>query len=571
MGKLANLVKHPTTLYLKLIEPHRKITDAEKRRRSQLQASLLMVVVVIEMFFTIPFFVLTPMTPNPLEDKRYWFVLPSIIINLFLLYLNAKGKVYLTTGVMIMLTAAVFIIYSATGTPHSELPALFYMILPTLLSSILLPFVFCLGIFALTMLFLVVYILILTGFNITYVNSPIILFNGVVGLLIIAVTVYRNILEKDRRQELMEKELQYRNLLELAFEGIMIHHKGKILEANNGLAIMFGYTSEEIKQVHLAELTHQSYHNILMDYYRMNKPEPLEVVGIKKDQSEFYVELIAKYQVWEGKRVRLVAMRDISDRKITEVSAKLAQQELERRVSERTTALAEANAQLTEEIERRKRIEAALKTSEEHFRLLFENSPIATYQTTPAGLLVTANQALVDMLGYESVEQIIGQEVTKLWVTPEERAEKIQTLNATGYLRNVELDLKHKNGAVITVLDNARLVESLDGTVFYEGSLVNITERKKSEQDVLRALKREKELNELKYNFITMASHNFRTPLSVVLSSAELLEHYSAGWSEDKKRQHLQNIQIAVNQLTEILDDFSAINTNDPELLNTIT
>lgn len=69
------------------------------------------------------------------------------------------------------------------------------------------------------------------------------------------------------------------------------------------------------------------------------------------------------------------------------------------------------------------------------------------------------------------------------------------------------------------------------------------------------ALEQEKKLNELKSRFVTTASHEFRTPLASILSSAELLEHYSYKWSEDKKLAHLHRIQASAKHMTDLLND----------------
>ena len=69
------------------------------------------------------------------------------------------------------------------------------------------------------------------------------------------------------------------------------------------------------------------------------------------------------------------------------------------------------------------------------------------------------------------------------------------------------------------------------------------------------ALEQEKKLNELKSRFVTMASHEFRTPLASILSSSELLEHYSHKWTEEKKLNHLHRIQSSVKHMTELLND----------------
>ncbi len=83
----------------------------------------------------------------------------------------------------------------------------------------------------------------------------------------------------------------------------------------------------------------------------------------------------------------------------------------------------------------------------------------------------------------------------------------------------------------------------------------DITERKRAEVDIRSALEKEKELGELKSGFVTMTSHEFRTPLATILSSTELLEHYSHKWSEEKKLTHFQRIQVSVKHMTNLLND----------------
>ena len=86
--------------------------------------------------------------------------------------------------------------------------------------------------------------------------------------------------------------------------------------------------------------------------------------------------------------------------------------------------------------------------------------------------------------------------------------------------------------------------------------LRQLTKTLESQNIMLKnALEQEKKLNELKSRFVTMASHEFRTPLASILSSAELLEHYSHKWSEDKKLNHLHRIQASVKHMTELLND----------------
>lgn len=80
-----------------------------------------------------------------------------------------------------------------------------------------------------------------------------------------------------------------------------------------------------------------------------------------------------------------------------------------------------------------------------------------------------------------------------------------------------------------------------------------------SREDLYRSLEKEKELGELKSRFVSMASHEFRTPLSTVLSSAYLLEQYNTGADSTKQQKHIQRIVSSVNMLTDILNDFLSV------------
>jgi PAS domain S-box-containing protein len=86
-----------------------------------------------------------------------------------------------------------------------------------------------------------------------------------------------------------------------------------------------------------------------------------------------------------------------------------------------------------------------------------------------------------------------------------------------------------------------------------------VTERKKAEEDVRRSLEKERELNELKSRFVSIASHEFRTPLSAVLSSAALIKQYVDRGEPGNVERHVQRIKASVNQLTGILNDFLSL------------
>ncbi|MDT0646973.1 PAS domain-containing sensor histidine kinase [Zunongwangia sp. F260] len=86
-----------------------------------------------------------------------------------------------------------------------------------------------------------------------------------------------------------------------------------------------------------------------------------------------------------------------------------------------------------------------------------------------------------------------------------------------------------------------------------------IQKRKAAERKIKDALQKEKELNELKTKFLSLVSHEFKTPLSGILTSATLAEKYTKGEQQDKREKHLGTIRNKVHYLNNILNDFLSI------------
>jgi signal transduction histidine kinase len=86
-----------------------------------------------------------------------------------------------------------------------------------------------------------------------------------------------------------------------------------------------------------------------------------------------------------------------------------------------------------------------------------------------------------------------------------------------------------------------------------------LTALENSKEELQKALSKERELGDLKSRFVSMASHEFRTPLSTILSSASLVSKYLKEEEQDKRDKHINRIKSAVNNLTDILNDFLSI------------
>ena len=112
-------------------------------------------------------------------------------------------------------------------------------------------------------------------------------------------------------------------------------------------------------------------------------------------------------------------------------------------------------------------------------------------------------------------------------------------------------------GGWVWSLSRGRVVERDAGgrALRVTGVNVDIDDRKRAEVELLAAVQREKELSEMKSKFVSTASHEFRTPLATMLSSAELLEHYSESLSPAEKATLLQTIQGGAKRMSEMIDD----------------
>jgi len=131
----------------------------------------------------------------------------------------------------------------------------------------------------------------------------------------------------------------------------------------------------------------------------------------------------------------------------------------------------------------RHRAEQALRDSERRFRGLFDNVVEGVYQVTVDGELISANPALVEMLGFETLAALRKSGVTAdLYVDPAAREALVARLRRDGELVEAEYELRRLDGTVITVSENARVIRDDEGQVTgYEGTLTDITERKRAE------------------------------------------------------------------------------------------
>ncbi|MBK1988896.1 PAS domain S-box protein [Sphaerospermopsis aphanizomenoides BCCUSP55] len=216
------------------------------------------------------------------------------------------------------------------------------------------------------------------------------------------------------------------------------------------------------------------------------------------------------------------------------------------------------------DITQRKQAETALLVTQQRLQYLLAASPAIIYTSkhTKSSGIVFISDNVKGMIGYEAQEFIQDSSFWYSHIHPEDAptvlAELSQVLEQKHY--SLEYRFLHADGTYRWIYDQGKVVWDETGNpIELVGYCADISSRKQLEQELRTALEKEKELNELKSRFISMTSHEFRTPLSTILSSAELLEHYHQRWTPEKQLTHLRRIQIAVHRMTEMLDDILVI------------
>jgi PAS domain S-box-containing protein len=127
------------------------------------------------------------------------------------------------------------------------------------------------------------------------------------------------------------------------------------------------------------------------------------------------------------------------------------------------------------------------KRAEEKYRTLVSNVQEGVFISTPAGRFLDFNDALMRIVGYEHRDELLGLDITKLYVTPSDRERLKKLLNEHGTLADFEFEIRRKDGEVRTVMESSIAVRDATGSVTaFQGFLLDITDRKRAEQEIRR-------------------------------------------------------------------------------------
>ena len=253
-----------------------------------------------------------------------------------------------------------------------------------------------------------------------------------------------------------------------------------------------------------------------------------------------------------------VYFRDVSERKAMEHALHEAVDTLESSVRQRTTALTVTNDRLRREIHERK----AAQQAQQRLVDILEATGDLVGIVDSDGTITYLNAAGLRLLGYTGdslPEQLQIRDITPTWAYKKLVHEALNVAIREGIWMG-ETAILSVDGQEIPLSQVVIVHADDDGNMMYTSTIArDITVMKAHEESLRNALNTERELNEMKSHFMSMVSHEFRTPLTAIHSSADLLHRYGTRMDEEKRTSYLNQIRAQVKYLTEMIEEIRTL------------
>jgi PAS domain S-box-containing protein len=352
------------------------------------------------------------------------------------------------------------------------------------------------------------------------------------------------------KNELQQSEEQFKGAFDYSPVGMaLVDIDGKYIEANDRLCEMFGYSNKEMKSLTFQEIT--LYEDLKID---LDHKESLDSGKIKHFSSEKRFIHKNKSIVWGHISVSLVKnskneiyyvvqIIDITERK------KIEQQ----------------NKILTEENIKNKAI--LLNEAKNMYRFLAENTVDLICLLDLNTTFQYISPSVINILGY-SPEEMEGKSPLD-YAHPDDVEYLVESFNdfvAEKVNESTTARFRNKDGKYIWLETRANIIEKKGVKSGFQSSSRDITTRKEEEEATEKALAKERELNELRTNLVSTISHEFRTPMTTIRTSAELIAMYMEGQGFEKAQRvdkHLNTITGEIDRIIELMNSVLTISRND--------
>ncbi len=347
-----------------------------------------------------------------------------------------------------------------------------------------------------------------------------------------------DITERKNREQI---ELSMGRLFDQSFNEIYIFDSQtlKYMRLNPAAKNNIGYSMKELAQMTPADIKPEisivEFQSIIQPLRDGSLKVKFETIHQRKDGTTYPIEGHLQLTTFDMKPVFMAIILDISERKAAEKKLREYSRELEQEVKDRTVKLRE---------------------SQKLYSAIARNFPDGTINVFDRDLrYVFVEGKELYALGISS-DMLIGTKYVDRLAPEIAKQTAIDLMEVfNGQARSIDIEYRQNDYNL-----DAVPIPSDDGKISHILVIErNVTERKKELDQVQRALEHERELNILKSRFVSTASHEFRTPLSTILSSVSLLSRYETKQDQVKREKHIERIKSSVKNLTGILNDFLSL------------
>jgi PAS domain S-box-containing protein len=297
--------------------------------------------------------------------------------------------------------------------------------------------------------------------------------------------------EEELRQQLDEltekqaaleiSEDKFRSLVENSPEAIYIQVDGLFVYLNPAAIRLFGAVSaDQLLNTPFMDRIHPDFHDIIRSRVRtlIEDPAPVPLiyeVYLRVNGDPVDVEVAAAPIHFQKKEGVLVFLRDITDRKRAEDALLRKNEELNASYEQ----IAAAEEELRANLKDLTRQEQALRESETRYHQFFNTTLDSVFITTPDGKWTDCNEALLEIFGFATREEVFGVPVSSVYAYPEERAAFLHLVERDGYIKEYPMQFKKKDGTIRDGLITIVPMKNPDGSIKeFIGTLRDITEFK---------------------------------------------------------------------------------------------
>jgi PAS domain S-box-containing protein len=354
-----------------------------------------------------------------------------------------------------------------------------------------------------------------------------------------SILVFRDVGERHSAQmALKESEEKFRRITNSAYDAIiMIDGNERITYWNRAAENIFGYSQAELLGEGVFKLlsTTTSFQETLRQFREMRKGEKgrtlstFELMAVRKDGTEFPIELSLSAVKIKGELNGVAVIRDITERK---------------------------------------RSEKALKLEKERAELLYKVVPSAIFTTDISGRVTSFNDKASEILGYPP-EEVINKHCSLFGIEKYCSGCEIKKGETLVPKLGVECEVKRKDGKIRIISKNADMLKDPNGVVIgYIQSFEDITERKQAELELQKAKEAAEAATRAKSEFLANMSHEIRTPMNAVIGMTGLL---LCSELNEEQREYVETVRKSGEDLLTIINDildFSKIESGKMKLEN---